>query len=98
MFFAKGFYSDVFQRTLVEIKPGYAVLDNFSFAAFAAQKLYIGPFAVLTGHWRDNISKAGLQLTFGEIGAFTLTIAGGLSRDKYAGAGAFGMIESSLRF
>jgi Cellulose biosynthesis protein BcsS len=98
MFFAKGFYSDVFQRTLVEIKPGYAVLDNFSFAAFAAENVYIGPFAVLTGHWRDKISKAGLQLTFGKIGAFTLTLAVGLSRDKYAGAGAFGMIESSLRF
>ena len=98
MFFAKGFYSDVFQRSLVEIKPGYAVLDNFSFAVFAAEKLYIGPYAVLTGHWRDKICKAGLQLTFGEIGAFTLTFAGGLSRDKYAGAGAFGMIESSLRF
>jgi len=98
MFFAKGFYSDVFQRSLVEIKPGYAVLDNFSFAVFAAEKVYIGPYAVLTGHWRDKICKAGLQLTFGEIGAFTLTFAGGLSRDKYAGAGAFGMIESSLRF
>ncbi|MGC1861107.1 MAG: cellulose biosynthesis protein BcsS [Methylocystis sp.] len=98
MFFAKGFYSDVFQRSLIEIKPGYAILDNFSFAAFAAGKLYIGPFAVLTGHWRDNISKAGLQLTLGEIGAFTLTFAGGLSRDKYAAAGVFGMIESSLRF
>jgi hypothetical protein len=98
MFFAKGFYSDVFQRSLVEIKPGYAVLDNFSFAVFAAEKLYIGPYAVLTGHWRDKICKAGLQLTFGQIGAFTLTFAGGVSRDKYAGAGAFGMIESSLRF
>ncbi|HEY8137936.1 MAG TPA: cellulose biosynthesis protein BcsS [Methylocystis sp.] len=98
MFFAKGFYSDVFQRSLVEIKPRYAVLDNFSFAAFAAAKVYIGPYAVLTGHWRDKLCKAGLQLTFGEIGAFTLTFAGGLSRDKYAGAGAFGMIESSLRF
>ncbi len=98
MFFAKGFYSDVFQRSLVEIKPGYAILDDFSFAAFAAEKVYIGPFAVLTGHWRDKISKAGLQLTFGEIGAFTLTFAGGFSRDKYAAAGAFGMIESILRF
>ncbi len=98
MFFVKGFYSDVFQRSLVEIKPGYAVLDNFSFAASPPGRLYIGPFAVLTGHWRDKISKAGLQLTFGEIGAFSLTFAGGLSRDKYAGAGAFGMIESSLRF
>ncbi len=98
MFFAKGFYSDVFQRSLVEIKPGYAILDNFSFAAFAAEKLYLGPFAVLTGHWRDKICKAGLQLTLGEIGAFTLTFAGGLSRDRYAGAGAFGMIESTLRF
>ena len=98
MFFAKGFYSDVFQRSLVEIKPGYAILDDFSFAAFAAEKVYIGPFAVLTGHWRDKISKAGLQLTFGEIGAFTLTFAGGFSRDKYAAAGAFGMIEAILRF
>jgi len=98
MLFAKSFYSDVFQRSLIEIKPGYAVVDNFSFAAFAAEKLYIGPFAVLTGHLRDKICKAGLQLTFGQIGAFTLTFAGGVSRDKYAGAGAFGMIESSLRF
>jgi hypothetical protein len=73
-------------------------LDNFSFAAFPRGKLYIGPFAVLTGYWRDQISKAGLQLTFGEIGAFSLTFATGLSRDKYVGAGAFGMIESSLRF
>jgi hypothetical protein len=98
MLFAKSFYSDVFQRSLIEIKPGYAVVDNFSFAAFAAEKLYIGPFAVLTGHLRNKICKAGLQLTFGQIGAFTLTFAGGVSRDKYAGAGAFGMIESSLRF
>ncbi len=98
MLLARGFYSDVFHRSLIEIKPGYAVVDNFSFAAFAAEKLYIGPFAVLTGHWRDKICKAGLQLTFGEIGAFTLTFASGLSRDKYARAGAFGMIESSLRF
>ena len=80
------------------MKPGYAVVDSFSFAAFAAGKLYIGPFAVLTGHSRDKFSKAGLQMTFGKIGAFTLTFAGGLARDKYAGAGAFGMIESSLRF
>lgn len=100
MFFVRGFYSDLFQRSLVEIKPGYAVLDNFSFAALAPGKLYIGPFAVLTGHWRDKVSKAGLQMTFGEIGAFSLTFAAGVSRDKYAGVGAaaFGMIELSLRF
>jgi hypothetical protein len=98
MLFAKGFYSNAFQRSFIEIKPGYALLDNFSFPAFPPGKLYIGPFAVLTGHWRDKISKAGLQLTFGEIGAFSLTFASGLSRDRYTGAGVFGMIESSLRF
>jgi hypothetical protein len=98
MFFVRGFYSSVFQRSLVEIKPEYAVSDNFSFAVFPRGKLYIGPFAALSGQWRDKISKAGLQLTFGEIGAYSLTFAAGLSRDKYAGAGAFGMMESSLRF
>lgn len=98
MLFVKGFYSDVFHRSLVEIKPGYAVLDNFSFAAFPPGKLYIGPFAVLTGRWRDKISQAGLQLTFGDIGAFSLTLAGGVSRDTYTGAGVFGLIEASLRF
>jgi hypothetical protein len=98
MFFVRGFYSGIFQKSLVEMKPGYAVSDNFSFAVFPRGKLYIGPFAVLTGQWRDKISKAGLQLTFGEIGAYSLTFAAGHSRDKYAGAGAFGMMESTLRF
>jgi len=99
MFYAKSFYSPVFQTSLVEIKPGYAVLDGFSFVMLPDGKLYIGPFAVLNSNWQDKISKAGVHLTFGQIGAFTLTLAGGYARERFAGAaGAFGLIESSVRF
>jgi len=65
---------------------------------FPVGKLYIGPFAVLSSNWQDKISKAGFHLTFAEIGAFSLTLAGGYARERFAGAGAFGLIESSVRF
>lgn len=99
MFYAKSFYSPVFQTSLVEIKPGYAVADSSNFAAFPIGKFYIGPFAVLNSNWRDKISKAGLHLTFGEIGAFNLSVAGGYAHESlFAGGGAFGLIEASRRF
>ena len=38
MFFAKGFYSDVFQRSLIEIKPGYAICGRFFVRGFRGRK------------------------------------------------------------
>jgi len=83
-------------KSLAEAKLGLAASDDAVFGSKA--KLYVGPFAAFDGIRRENASKVGAHLTFGEIGAFQLSVAGGLSKAPEAGRGAFGMIEASLRF
>lgn len=93
MFYLRSFYSTNYQSTFAEIKPGFAAFENFPFG-----KIYVGPFAILNGLRRDQASKLGAHLTLSEIGAFHVTVACGLTHDRLLGSGAFGMIESSLRF
>lgn len=98
MLFLKGYASSLFQRTLVEIKPGYALSDDLPFPVFPFGKIYIGPFAVASGDWRDKLSKVGAHVTVADIGVFSFTLAGGYASDRYLGSGAFGLIELSMRF
>jgi hypothetical protein len=98
MIYMKDSYSQTSQRTLAEAKLGIAVFDPSLWGCRTLGKVYAGPFAVADGLRRDQISKLGAHLTLSEIGAFHLTLAGGVAHEMWRGRGAFGLIETSWRF
>ena len=98
MLFVKSFYSVASQKTLLQTKLGFAIFENAYGDSAPPANFYIGPFALLNRFRLDQAEKLGAHLTLSEIGAFQFTLAAGYSRDRLKGAGAFGMMESSLRF
>lgn len=99
MIYMKDSYSQTSHGMLAEAKLGIAVFDPSLWGCPMPGKVYAGPFAVADGLRRDQISKLGAHLTLSEIGAFHLTLAAGLARERLRGdRGVFGLIETSWRF
>lgn len=95
---ARGYYSPGFNKSLMEAKFGLAFFDGAAFAAFPALRFYAGPYVGADGPRFDGATKLGAHLTIGQIGVFHLTFAAGYAHDRWGGPGAFGLIQSSLRF
>jgi len=96
--YARGLNAEAARRALVEGKLGLAVFDDVSLPGLPSGKLYLGPFAIMHGLRFDEDAKLGMHMTFGEIGAFHIGIAGGYARGRFGEGGAFGLLESSFRF
>jgi hypothetical protein len=69
-----------------------------AFTGAACGEILSRAFAVLAGLRRDRPMKLGLHPTLSEIGLFHVTAACGFARDRFMGSGAFGMMETSIRF
>jgi len=95
---ARGYYSPGVNKSLVEAKFGVAFFDGAAFAAFPALRYYVGPFVSADGPRFDGATKLGAHLTIGQIGLFHITFAAGYARDRWGGPGAFGLIQSSVKF
>ncbi|HYA79669.1 MAG TPA: cellulose biosynthesis protein BcsS [Methylocystis sp.] len=98
MAYARGLNAEAARRALVEGKLGFAVFDDVSLPVLPVGKLYLGPFAMMHGLRFDEDAKLGMHMTFGEIGAFHIGVAGGYARGRFGEGGAFGLLESSFRF
>jgi hypothetical protein len=46
----------------------------------------------------DQVWKAGAHLTITEVVPFHTTLAAGYVHDRFSGPGAYGLIETSVRF
>jgi hypothetical protein len=95
---ARSYYSPGIDRTLLESKLGFAVVEGFPFAAQATPVLYVGPFLTADGLHFDGGAKLGAHVTFGQVGLFHLTLAAGLARDRWGAPGTFALFQSSVRF
>ncbi|BGE85389.1 hypothetical protein Ms3S1_18250 [Methylosinus sp. 3S-1] len=99
MFYGYGAYSTAFQTSYVDVRPGYLIFEHFNLGSFfSATNIYVGPQGVLETNARDYMWKAGAHLTISEMGPFHTTIAGGYAYDQYNKSGAYGLIETSVRF
>ncbi|HXY59454.1 MAG TPA: cellulose biosynthesis protein BcsS [Methylocystis sp.] len=98
MAYARGLTADAARRALVEGKLGLALFDDLSLPGLPSGNLYLGPFAIIHGLRLDEDAKLGMHMTFGQIGAFHIGVAGGYARGRFGEGGAFGLLESSFRF
>jgi outer membrane immunogenic protein len=99
MLYAYGFYSTAFQTSHVDVRPGYLVLDNLNIGnLISIGKVYAGPQGVFESDTHTQIWKAGVHFTISEVGPFSTTIAAGYAHDRFNGPGAYGLIETSVRF
>lgn len=99
MFYSYGTYSTAFQSGYVDVRPGYLVFEHFSLGTlFSATNIYIGPQGIWESNRHDRIWKVGAHLTISEFGPFHATFAGGYAYDNFNKSGAYGLIETSVRF
>lgn len=99
MFYAYGSYSTAFQTAHVDVRPGYLAFDSLNIGDLATiGNIYVGPHGVYESDLHDRIWKAGAHLTIPELGPFHTTLAGGYVHDRYNKSGAYGFIETSVRF
>jgi len=98
MFYAYGSYSTAFRTAEIEIKPGYLAFEHLSIGTLSIGKLYVGPHAAFFSDSNNQVWKAGAQVTAAEIGPFHATVAVGYAHDQLSGGGAYGLLETSVRF
>lgn len=99
MFFGYGTYSTAFQSGYVDVRPGYLIIEHFNLGnLFSAANIYLGPQGIYESNRHDRIWKVGAHLTISEFGPFHATVAGGYAYDNFNKSGAYGVIETSVRF
>jgi hypothetical protein len=99
MFYAYGSYSTAFHTSYVDVRPGYLVLDKLNIGnLLSTGNIYIGPQGVFESDLHDQVWKAGAHLTITEVGPFHTTLPAGYVHDRFNGPGAYGLIETSVRF
>jgi hypothetical protein len=99
MFYGYGTYSTAFQTSYVDVRPGYLVIEHFDLGGLVSgRNVYLGPQGVWESNARDYMWKAGAHLTISEFGQFHATVAAGYAYDQYNKSGAYGLIETSVRF
>lgn len=99
MFFAYGSYSTAFQTAHVDVRPGYLAFDRLNIGDLVSiGNVYVGPHGVYDSDLHDRIWKAGAHLTIPELGPFHTTLAGGYVHDRFNKSGAYGLVETSVRF
>jgi Cellulose biosynthesis protein BcsS len=98
MFYAYASYSTAFRTSELEIKPGYLAFEHFSIGALSIGKLYVGPHVEFFSDSTSQIWKAGAQATAARIGPLHATVAVGYVHDSLNGAGAYGLVETWIRF
>lgn len=99
MFYGYGAYNTAFQTSYADLRPGLLVFEHFNIAnLFSGTNVYIGPQGVWESNARDYMWKVGAHLTISEFGPFHTTFAGGYVYDQYNKSGAYGLIETSVRF
>jgi hypothetical protein len=98
MLYAYGSYSTAFQTAVLDVRPGYKIIDKLSIGGLVLKDIYIGPHGMFISDERDQTSRAGAHLTISEIGPVHVTIAGGYAHDRYNGPGAYGLIETAVHF
>ncbi len=98
MLYSYGSYSTAFHTAEFEIKPGYLAFDHLSIGNLSIGKLYIGPHAAFFSDSGSQTWKVGAHLTATKIGPLHASVAFGYAQDSLSGSGAYGMLETWLRF
>lgn len=99
MFYAYGSYSTAFQTAHVDVRPGYLAFDRLDIGDLVSiGNIYVGPHGSYDSDLHDRIWKAGAHVTMSELGPFYTTLAGGYVHDRFNKSGAYGLIETSVRF
>nr|WP_255608776.1 cellulose biosynthesis protein BcsS [Methylosinus sp. Sm6] len=99
MFFGYGMYSTAFQSAYIDARPGYLVLKQFNLGTLlSATNIYVGPQGIWDSNRHERIWKVGAHLTISEFGPFHATFAGGYAYDNFNRSGAYGLVETSVRF
>jgi hypothetical protein len=99
MFFGFASYSTAFTSVFVDARPGYLLTGHLNIAdLIVAEDVYLGPHGIYEYNKREFNYKAGIHLTLSEMGPFHTTIAGGYAYDQFNKSGAYGLIETSVRF